>query len=139
MRPDPVDGLVAFLNSVPAITALASTRIYGGEVAKGAVSSMPQASIVVSPAGGLGVFGGGYQQYGDRRFDVDCYGASVDSSHGLYLEVHEALKQMQPGNWAGVRLLWARPSAGGNTGKDPRTDWPVTLSSWQVLASEIAV
>jgi len=138
-RPDPVSGLVAFLAATSAVTDLTGNRIYGGEIAKAAVPQMPRASIVVSPAGGLGAFGGGWQEYGDRRFDVDCYAATEDSSHELYIEAHQALKQMEAHNRAGIRLHWARPAAGGNTGRDPRNDWPVTLSSWQVLASEIAV
>lgn len=138
-RPDPVGALVAFLTATPEVSAITGSRIYGGEVAKSDVATMPRSSVVVSPSGGLGVFGGGYQEYGDRRFDVDCYAATEGSSYALFLEVHHALKQMYAHNRSGVRLHWARPAAGGNTSRDPRTDWPVTLSSWQVLASEIAV
>ena len=136
---DPVAGLVALLGTFAPITDLTGSRIYGGEVAKADVASMPRASIVVSPAGGFGAIGKGYQRYGDRRFDVDCYAATEGASYQLYLQVHEALKHFRRGTYAGCDLIWAKPSAGGNTGRDPRTDWPVTLSSWQVLASELAV
>ena len=136
---DPVTALVSFLSGVTAINALVSGRVYGGEVAKAEVTNMPRAAIVVSPAGGLGVFGGAYQEFGDRRFDVDCYAASAGSSYALYLEAHAALKQLSRVKIGDVILHWARPSAGGNVGRDPQTDWPVTLSSWQVLAHELAV
>lgn len=135
--PDPIAALVAFLKADADVAALAGTRVFAGELPRTENTAMPRQAVVLGPAGG-GALGGGYQRYGDGRVDAYCYGATPRESWVLYLAVHVALKQLRREVHSGVLLHWARPSAGGATGRDPETDWPLTLSSWQVLASEVA-
>lgn len=135
--PDPLTGLIEFLKADTDLAALVSTRVFGAELPRNQVASMPRAAVVVQPAGG-GLMGLEFQSWGDIRVDVDCYGSTAFASWQVYLAAYRALKMMQREVVAGVLLHWAKPSARGNTARDPDTDWPITLSSWQVLVSEIA-
>lgn len=119
------------------MAALVSTRVYGGELPKGDVALMPRATVVVKRAGG-GVIGTAYQDYSDVRVDVIGYGANLLQADQVFLTVHDALKHMRSAVYASTLLHWARLSAGAFTGRDPDTDWATCLSSWQVLASEVA-
>jgi hypothetical protein len=136
MAADPAAALVAFLKADADVTARVGSRVFAGELPAEENDHMPRQAIVVNPAGG-GLIGRGYQDYGDKRFDIDCYGETKRQSHDLYLEVFPALKQLRREVHAGVLLHWARASSDGRAMRDPRTDWPVTISSWQVLASEV--
>lgn len=135
---EPIAALVAFLKDDPDSAALTAGRIYGGELPREQVPDMPRAAVVLRPAGG-GSIGRAYQDYGDRRIDVDCFGDSPKAAWGLHLAVHDALKHLRRAVHAGVLLHWARESAGGVLARDPDTDWPIAASSWQVLAAEVEV
>lgn len=138
METDPIEALVAFLKADSAVAAILGARVFGGELDRREVQSMPRACAVLSPAGG-GLIGLEYQNYGDLRVDVDCYAATVQGSWTLYRAVYGALKEMKREIFADTLLHWAKPSSRGTTGRDPLTDWPMTISSWQVLAAEVAV
>lgn len=135
--PDPVTALVQFLKADADLAARVSTRVFGAELPRNQTDAMPRAAVVVQPAGG-GLMGLEYQSWGDVRMDVDCYGSTPFESWTTYLMAYRALKMMEAQVVAGVLLKWAKPSAKGNTARDPDTDWPVTLSSWQVLVGETA-
>lgn len=132
-----VGAIVAMLKADTALSAAVSSRVYGGELPKAQITDMPRAAVVVSRAGG-GFIGGGYQDYGDLRINVACYADTPRAADIIYGLVHDALKQMRRGVWSETLLHWANVSSEGVTGRDPDTDWPVCLSSWQVLASEVA-
>lgn len=134
MAADPIAALVAYLKAVP----VAGGRVYGGELPRAQNASMPRAAVVLKGAGG-GVLGQGYQNYGDLRVDADCYGESPLAGWQLYLEVYALLKHLRREVAAGVLLHWAKSSSRGISARDPETDWPLTVSSWQVLASEVEV
>ena len=135
--PDPLTGLIEFLKADTDLAALVSTRVFGGELPQNQIAAMPRSAVVVSPAGG-GLMGLEYQSWGDVRVDVDCYGATPFASWTTYLAAYRALKMMQAQVFSGCQLKWAKPSARGNLARDPDTDWPITLSSWQVLVAEVA-
>lgn len=138
METDPIEALVAFLKADSAVAAILSARVFGGELPRRENESMPRACVVLKPAGG-GLIGLEYQSYGDMRVDVDCYAATSQGSWTLYRAVYGALKGMQREVFADTLLHWAKPSSRGTTARDPLTDWPVTISSWQVLVAEVAV
>jgi hypothetical protein len=133
---DPISALVGFLKVQTPVTALGGTRVFGGELPRNENQSMPRTAIVLSPAGG-GLIGLEYQTFGDQRVDVACYGATVKASWDLYLAVHQALKLLKREVYADTLLHWARLSSAGASGRTPDTDWPITISSWQVLAAEV--
>lgn len=139
-----VNGLVSFLKGVSAVTALVGSpvRVFGPDGVPAAQNaSMPREAIVLSPAGGARA--ASYQEFGERRVDVLCFGPNQAQSYVLYLAVFAALKQLRRSRVSVaansyVLLHWAHCSAEGVTAREPETGWPATLSSWQVLASEIA-
>lgn len=138
--PDPVAALIAFLRADSNVAALVGTRVFAPELPRNQTGNMPQACIVIRPAGG-GFLGQAYEDYGDVRFDIDCYASDDRNPHSgwtLYLAVYEALKHMRRSVQADVLLHWAKSSSKGITLRDPDTDWAYTASSWQVFVSEVA-
>lgn len=135
MPADLIGGLVAFLKADAGVAALAGGRVHGGHIPDRDIEAMPRATVVLKGAGG-GLLGRAYLRAGDRRVDVDCYGRTDREGEDLYLAVHEALKGLRPTTVGNVQLKWAEPSSRGVNLRDPDTDWPLTASSWQVLAGE---
>jgi hypothetical protein len=133
--PDPIAASVAFLLSDAPLVTLVGSRVFGGELPAREAEHMPRAAVVLKPAGG-GLLGTGTIDVGDTRLDVDCYGATPLDAWTVYLAVYGALKGLTRGAYASTVLHWARPSSRGTLARDPDTDWPVTVSSWQVLAGE---
>lgn len=139
-QPDPVRALVAYLRAQPGIAGLAGSRVFTEELPQTENVRMPQAAVVVSPAGG-GLIGNA-QLYGDRRVAIVCYGTTTATARTLYNEVRAAMKNLRRelvSDTATTRVLlhWARISAEGSSGRDVATNWPVCTSSWQILAADV--
>jgi hypothetical protein len=137
--PDHIEALRLFLRANTEIAALISGRAFAGEIPSGEQKSMPRAAILVVPAGGGQGIGSGYANIGDQRADVFCYGATPKSANDLWRVVYPTLKQLRRAVFAECLLHWARKGGGPMPVRDPKTDWPYTFSSWQVLVSEVAV
>lgn len=139
MSVDPIAALRTFLLADTATSALVGTRIFGQEIGKPTDrAAMPAAAIVLNAAGGPGLPGGGYEQFGVNRVDAFCYGATLNQSWLVYLAAHQALKQMQRQKINGTLIHSVTVSSKGATGTDPETQWPLTLGSFLVLAAEVA-
>lgn len=136
--PSPISALVAYLKSDLTITEEVGDRVFGGEIPEDMVSDMPEATIVVKRAGGLDVIGNGWQEYGDIRVDVLCYGVDPFLAEAVNLAVQPVMKQMRRTVEGDCVLHWARRSGGAIPLRDPKTDWPIVVSSWQVLVGELA-
>lgn len=134
---DPIESLVQLLQADSSISALVGSKVYGGGIPRSENTNMPQPAVTLKPAGG-GMMGTETANWGDMRVDVDCFAATEYDSWQLYLVVAAALKGLRRQSVSGVLLHWARPSSRGLTAIDPMTEWPVTISSWQVLASGVA-
>lgn len=141
---DPINAVVAFLRADSAVSARVGARVFSEELPESENESMPRQAVVVSSAGG-GLMGK-TNNFGDRRVDVACYGATLAQSRQLYnLAVRDALKNklerkvIADSASTSVLIHWAKISADGVTAKDPGTGWPMTLSSWQVLAAETPI
>jgi hypothetical protein len=133
---DPIAALVAWLKVDAALAALLDGRIFGGELPREQIASMPRPALVLRPAGG-GLLGRAFQDFGDVRVDVECYGAVSRQAWEVNLAAYQALKHLSRVVSAGVLLHWAQPSSKGVLARDPSTDWPVCLASYQVLAAEV--
>jgi hypothetical protein len=134
---DPVGGLVEFLQANEPVSELTDRRVFGGELPESENAAMPRGCVVLRPAGGAGQLGGGYQQFSDQRIDALCYGDSPQAAYQLWMLVNVALKQLQRTIRANTLIHWCRSTGGPLSLRDSSTEWPYTLASFQVLASEI--
>jgi len=138
--PDLTSALRTYLLNQRALTELTAERVIGGELPQSVIAGMPQACVVLALAGGLGTYGNGGQAYGDRRVDVRAYGATLHDAQQVSDVVYEILKfQLVRRVSEGCLIHWARQGSGPQPLRDPERDWPFVWSSWQVLASEVAV
>ena len=137
MRTDVVAALVAFLAADADIATASGGRIFGAEVPEAEVSEMPRECVVIRPSGGVGTYGRAWQEYGDARYDVHCYGPTPEDAGDLWRAVHPALKNLTREVHAEVLLHWAREAGGPMSLRDRDLGWPYTFGAWQVLASEI--
>lgn len=131
--PDTITGIVGFLLD-QSFTGVEG-NVYGGELPRTVIKDMPQPAILVRPAGG-GFLGTGTLNAGDTRIDVTCYGVTPLVTWQLYLEVKLALKHMSHEKVDDTLLIWAKESSSGSSAHDLDTEWPTTVSSWQVFAGE---
>jgi len=136
--PDPIGALVAVLKADPTVSQL-TDLVFGAELPAAENTAMPQQCVVIKPSGGAQQLGGGYQQFSDQRVDVFCYGETPHAAYTLHTAVRLALKQLQRTSQGKTLLHWCRTAGGPLNLRDPKTEWPYTISSFQVLASEIAL
>lgn len=137
--PDVIAALVAFLKDDPGINIVTAGRISGGELPPSVTNLMPTKTIVVKDAGGLESIGQAYQEYGDKRYDIICYGTTPKTAKDVYRNVYPAMKNLRREVHLQTLLHWAKQAGGPMPLRDPDTDWPSTFSSWQVLAAEVTV
>lgn len=133
--PDAVTAIRDFLKADSGVAAIASTRVFGSDLPRVEADSMPRAAIVVRPSGGgvMGVTGTGWS---DHRVDIDCFGDTPYNAWLLHKAARAALRNMKS-QVVGITLVkWAKSSSEGTLARDPVTDWPTAMSSWQVLISE---
>ncbi len=134
--PDPIKALIAYLQTDDYVAARVDNRVFGGSVDEDENPNMPRCCVVLAPAGGGMI--GQTNDFGDVRIDTLCYGSDEAEAWQVYRTVLRAMKLLERETIDGVLLHWARVSAGGATGTDPVTAWPVCVASFQVLAAEIA-
>jgi hypothetical protein len=134
MTADVIPALKDILLADSTVSDLVVKRI-GMEVPEADAENMPVAAIVLKPSGGPG--NGGYQTTGKKRVDVICYGESLEDSWAVYLAAEAALNAIKRNVSQRVLVHSADVQAKGSTARDPVKKWPVTYSSWLVLASEV--
>ncbi len=135
--PDPLEAVRVFLAANAGVSAQVGTRVYGTELDDSETVNMPRKAIVVKPTGGAG-FGTGYMPLGTNNIDVWCFGGGPYEAGEVRLAVYEALKELNRQIANNTLLHWARESGGAVSFRDPDTDWPVQLQTFQVLAAEVA-
>jgi len=129
--PDPVSEIVALLKADAGVAALAAARVYSGGLPTNGLS-MPQAAVVVSPAGGPGRRA--FLPYRNTRVDTTCYGATLHGSWQLHLAVREVLENMGRSG----SLFSAIVSSDGANAIDPVELWPVCYASYVVMSAVAA-
>lgn len=134
-RTDPIAAVVAMLKAHDPLDDLVDGRVFGGELPQAEAEQMPRPAVLVRYSGG-GTLGTSYQQWGDVRTDLICYGQTAKTASDLWRICHPRLKQLARERWAECTLYWARESGGPLNVRDPVTEWPYCLSTWQVLAHE---
>lgn len=132
MIPDPIGELVVLLKADAAVAAIAGARVFSGGLPESGRGSMPQACVVVSPAGGPGRLG--YNRYRRTRVDTTCYGVSLKESWDLHLVVREVLELLRRNG----SIFWAEISSDGANALDPVEQWPTCYASYVVMSADEA-
>jgi hypothetical protein len=134
---DPLEALRDYLLSDTDVATAVANRVRCLQLLDVDIDVMPYAVVLLTPAGGPGAHG--YQQFGKKRIDVTCFGATKDESWDVYLKVKPVLHELRRYlSDDGVLIHTAEEEAAGAAGIDPFTQWPTTYSSWLVTASEVA-
>lgn len=128
--PDPIELVVTLLRADTDVAALVAARVYGGALPEDL--AMPQAAVVVRPAGGPGRRGA--QGWRLNRVDTVCYGATLRESWQTHLAVREALETLTPADG----LKEAHVTSDGTNALDPVTQWPTCYASFLVLSTVTA-
>lgn len=144
MIPDPLSAVRAVLRADASVTAIVpSAQIYAGEMPQTESVAQPRAAVILSLAGGPA--DRGYSQLGRRRLDVRCYGATPFEAMKLGNQVYESLKAVER-----VRVTSATPlitptlihginvEAGPTPLRDADGDWPMVLTTFEIVAAEVA-
>jgi hypothetical protein len=139
ITPDLIAALVAYLEGDDRVRTLTQGRVFGDEIPSKESKNMARKCVVVSGGGGPTTIGDGYQEYGDQRIDVRCYGETPYEASRLQLAVYRALKHLRRCIYAGVLLHWAKRSGGPLRLREPDTSWPFRFESYQVLSAEVEV
>lgn len=138
-------GLRAFLIADSATAALVAGRVFVYELPQAEASHMPRAAVVLYPGGGsIGLGHASTLRVGTQRVDVRSYGTTPSDAGAVSRAVHGAMKHMirargDISSSGDVLLHGASLVLAALYLRDPDTDWPFVLESWDLQAAEIAV
>lgn len=133
-QPDPMGALAVYLRA--ALPDL-NDRVYRPELSKGQSSAMPEATIVIRPAGGYTLFRDTNAPIGDPNLDLYCYGSTWFEAEQLANSTIPILRQLRTGTYRSTRLYWARIAGGPLPVQDPETNWPCSLLTVQLAFREV--
>jgi hypothetical protein len=136
--PDPMDALLTFLLTDTDLAADVGELVFGSKLPPEIVGGMPQRCILLLLAGGSGD-DDGYLRFGRIRFDVRTYGDTDAAARILHLLAHRVLKNLNRRVSAGVLLHAATRVGGPIADREPNTDWPFVLSTYQLGYGEAVV
>lgn len=128
--PDPIGDLAALLAADTGVTALAGTRVFSGGIPQAKQAGMPQATVVIKPAGGPGR----PKLMLIRRITLDtiCYAASLHEAWQLHLAVRESLETLGRPTGSVKTVEMASEAA---LAIDSSTQWPTCYASYRVLST----
>lgn len=133
---DPLPALRTVLLADPDVAALVDGRVYNGGLPEDTEAAMPQACVVLNPAGGP--TDRGSQQLSYFRVDTHCYGATLGEAWKLHLAVRPVFKQLDRQAVGGVLLHAVTVSSDGALGIRPDTQWPVCYATYMVRVATVA-
>ena len=118
------------------VSRLVGGRVYGAELPEREAATMPQKTVVITAAGGLGTGAGtaSTTQWTRNRFDVRCYGETPYQADILHGAVYRAMRDLHIYEYADVRLSNAVMGGGPLPGRDMDADWPYTMGVYTVSA-----
>lgn len=132
---DPIESLAAWLRTETAVVAAVATdRIYRGELPDGTYTYMPRAAVIVSAAGGPG--DRTIMNLARQRIDIRVYGKRLETARALYNVVHQALKHLAREVVSGALLHSVVLEAQAIETREPQTSWPLVVASYQLLYAE---
>jgi hypothetical protein len=137
--PDALEALIVYLKADADVAAQVSARVFGSELPRDEVSSMPRKAVVVRRSGGGGFGDASYLAVGNPRFDVFNYGATPAEANEVQRATYAAMKSLARSVSNSTLLHDATLAGGAADLRLSTTDWPVSVEAWRILVSEIAV
>jgi len=136
--PDSLEALVTYLRNDDGVASLCEGRVWRPELPN--ADGMPQPTVVVRRSGGGVLVGAGsYLSVHDERIDINAYGSTPGEAAKVSSAVFAALKSLRRQVSDETLVHWAIPEMAPMSLRDPDTEWPYEVSSWQVLISEVEV
>lgn len=136
---DALVSVVTYLQADPALTALVGQRVFGQELDRDEAPSMPRKAVVVKTAGSaLAWERDGYANLSGYRLDIWHYGETPYEAWRTRLASCQRMKDLERRVVAGVLLHGANRVGGPLPMRDPTTDWPLLIETWELLASDVA-
>ena len=132
---DPIAAVVAILRADTAVAAVAGTAVFGGELPRDAVATMPSPAIVVTPAGGTSLTGASFAQVDAQRIDVTAVGATPAAANALIRLAATALREVRRRVAAGTLIHWVNSAGGFLSARDNEGQWPMASQSFQIFHS----
>ena len=133
---DVLTALIAHLKTVTAVTALTSTRIYGGEMPSDAdtIRAMPTECVVLRYVGGLVQFRTHREQ--EPRLDIFCYGRGYLYAGLVDGAVTDALIAIRRLDVSNTLIHSVGTANGPRQMKEEKTGWHYVVRSAIVKAGE---
>ena len=132
--------LIEIIESDTEVAALLTTSglgVYGWELPRSKVGSMPDHAVVVKQVGGPG--SQGWARLTKNRVDVWCYGKSLGLCETLRRNVTVVLKQLTR-TVKSSGLIHSIEHVGGPIAlRDSNEDWPIIIETWLVASADKAV
>ena len=136
--PDPIAAMIVWLLADADIALAVGTRVYGVELPKEETPGQPQKSIVVKPGAGPMVRMG-CARLGARVMEFWAYGGSPGEAGALSLLVYQKLKfELDRVDINNTLIHDAVPVSQGVALRDPDTNWPFQMQSFQITVAETA-
>lgn len=140
MAADPLVAIVSYLEDDSELAGIVSGRIFGGELPREEVPSMPRSCVVITASGRVSNgLDRSYARIGVPRYDCRFYAEDQITAMRCYWAANRAMRAMRPHDREGVRLLNALIEGGPMSLVDQDTDWPLVWASYGVTASEMVV
>lgn len=128
--------LVAATRAVAVGAGIAQGRIFGVELPESEHDSMPRACAVVRPSGG-GTATRHRMPAGVQRVDIRHYGETpweaAEIEQAMASLLHFFTQQTVDVDGTPVLVRSFVQAGGVNQLRDPDTDWPYALTTWQVF------
>lgn len=137
---DHLRDVVAILDANASLTTLVGTRVFGGELPRVEVDSMPRKCVVVKFSGSPGGPGSGdYTRLFEFRIDVLSYGETPLEADRVRRAAYPIFKELSREEVSSTLYHRAVHSGGPLQLRDADTEWPLSFDSFDVLAAEKAV
>ena len=134
MAANPVAAVVELLKADAEVERLTDGRVWAAELPESENQSMPRAAVVINAEGGRGSGAGArsYAPWANVRIDVYCYGETRYAADELDWAVYGVLTQVRRTEIAETLVHDLVSTAGPLSDRASDTDWPYTLSSFDV-------
>lgn len=135
--PDLLSGIVALMRADVNISDMVGTKVYGMELPRREINSMPQKLIIVSTIGGWPQYG--HMQLNRNIVEVRCFGEDYKAAWEVYTATHLFFKNLNRQVYDTLLVHAATPVNGPISLQDPRFEWPNMLTTWRLLVAEAPV